>query len=165
MLIARTRDGRLRFNIVELMGEFLMTKVLHHFNIIGPSRYTPRISIDRLVICRELWRFAPTELAFAASESEAERFIGARRWAQTLNLPRFVFVKTPTEKKPFYVDFESVSAVELLAKAIRRAAAGQPQEASIAVTEMLPDPRQTWLLDHEGQRYTSELRIVAVDQG
>jgi hypothetical protein len=81
-----------------------------------------------------------------------------------LNLPRFVFVKTPTEKKPFYVDFESVSAVELLAKAIRRAA-GQAQEASIAVTEMLPDPRQTWLLDGEGQRYTSELRIVAVDQG
>jgi hypothetical protein len=29
---------------------------------------------------------------------------------------------------------------------------------------MLPAPDQTWLTDDQGQRYTSELRMVAVDQ-
>lgn len=162
-LVARTRDGRLRFDMIELLGEFLMIQVIHHFNIIRPSQHTPRISIDRLVICRESWRFTPAELSFASAESEAERFTAARRWVHACNLPRFVFVKTPTEKKPFYVDFESIVAVELFAKAIRRAASDVP-EAPITVTEMLPDPSQTWLLDREEQRYTCELRVVAVDK-
>ena len=29
---------------------------------------------------------------------------------------------------------------------------------------MLPAPDQAWLTDAQGQRYTSELRMVAVDQ-
>jgi len=142
-----------------------MVKVLHHFDIIRRSSHTPRISIDRLVICRESWRFIPAELAFADCAGEADRFIGARRWAHIHGIPRYVFVKTPTEKKPFFVDFDSVIGVELFAKAIRRATASDMPEVSITITEMLPDPSQTWLLDREGQRYTCELRIVAVDGG
>lgn len=163
-LVARTRDGSLRFDMIELLGEFLMTQSIHHFNIIRLSQHTPRISVDRLVICREAWRFMPSELPFVFGESEADRFTGIRRWAHITRMPRFVFVKTPTEKKPFYVDFESIIAIELFAKAIRRAASDMP-EAPITVTEMLPDPSQTWLPDREGKRYTCELRVVAVDQG
>jgi Lantibiotic dehydratase, N terminus len=163
-LVARTRDGSLRFDIIELLGEFLMAQSIHHFNIIRPARHTPRISIDKLVICREAWRFMSSELPFVFGESEADRFTGIRRWAHITRMPRFVFVKTPTEKKPFYVDFESIIALDLFAKAIRRAASDMP-EAPITVTEMLPDPSQTWLPDREGKRYTCELRVVAVDQG
>jgi hypothetical protein len=163
-LVARTRDGSLRFDMIELLGEFLMTQSIHHFNIIRLAQHTPRISIDRLVICREAWRFMPSELPFVFGASEADRFTGIRRWAHITRMPRFVFVKTPTEKKPFYVDFESIIALELFAKAIRRAASDMP-EAPITVTEMLPDPSQTWLPDREGKRYTCELRVVAVDKG
>jgi hypothetical protein len=35
--------------------------------------------------------------------------------------------------------------------------------ASITVSEMIPGLEQVWLPDASGGRYTSELRIVAVD--
>jgi hypothetical protein len=34
----------------------------------------------------------------------------------------------------------------------------------VTVAEMLPAPDQAWLTDAQGQRYTTELRVVAVDQ-
>ena len=43
-----------------------------------------------------------------------------------------------------------------------RAAAADP-EAPVRFTEMLPGPDECWL-EHRGQRFTSELRIVAVDR-
>ena len=36
--------------------------------------------------------------------------------------------------------------------------------ARLPVVEMLPAPDQAWLTDARGQRYTAELRMVAVDQ-
>ncbi|HEY0733739.1 MAG TPA: lantibiotic dehydratase, partial [Herpetosiphonaceae bacterium] len=119
-LMVRTRDGRLRFEIIELLGELLMIQLLHHFSMIRRARYTPRISFDSLVICRESWRFAPEDLLFPPNETE--RLIAVRRWAHSFDLPRFVFISTPTEQKPFYLDFESPSSIELFAKAVRRAA-------------------------------------------
>ncbi|HEX6288813.1 MAG TPA: lantibiotic dehydratase [Herpetosiphonaceae bacterium] len=160
-LMVRTRDGRLCFEIIELLGELLMIRLLHHFSMIRRATYTPRISFDSLVICRESWRFRPEDLLFGLDETE--RLLAVRRWVRAFDLPRFVFITTPTEKKPFYVDFESPASIDLFAKAVRRAAEAHPAEACIKVTEMLPDPSQTWLADHEGRRYTCELRIVAVD--
>jgi hypothetical protein len=75
-----------------------------------------------------------------------------------------MFAHSTAEKKPFYVDFASPISVELLAKAIRRAAEHDPERGRIKLSEMLPDPSQTWLTDREGRHYTCELRIVAVDQ-
>src|SRR5205085_1931106 len=88
----------------------------------------------------------------------------ARRWMRTHNMPRWVFVRTTTEKKPFYVDFDSPTTLDAFARAVRRTAESPYADAHIKVTEMLPDPQQIWLLDREGQHYTSELRIVAVDR-
>ena len=34
----------------------------------------------------------------------------------------------------------------------------------MTLAEMLPAPDQAWLTDTRGQRYTTELRVVAVDQ-
>ncbi|MBO4210621.1 hypothetical protein, partial [Micromonospora echinofusca] len=48
-------------------------------------------------------------------------------------------------------------------KAVRRLARQDPS-GRLTVTEMLPTPEQAWLTDDEGNRYTSELRFVAVDQ-
>ncbi|MEV8156229.1 hypothetical protein AB0R11_27515, partial [Streptomyces fradiae] len=79
------------------------------------------------------------------------------------DLPRFVFVVSPTEPRPFYVDFDSPVYVNIFAKAARRLAR-QDAGARLVVSEMLPTPEQAWLTDDEGRTYTSELRFVAVDQ-
>ena len=36
-------------------------------------------------------------------------------------------------------------------------------DSEFVVSEMLPTPDQLWLQNAQGERYTSELRIVAVD--
>ncbi len=162
-LIVRTRDGRLRFDIIDIYGDLLMPRLLHCFDILPQSSYTPRISIDRLIVHRETWRFSPKEMPFAWHKDESERFLGARRWMREHKMPRFIFIKATTEQKPFYVDLASPISVNIFAKVIRRTGESDSPDASITVTEMLPAPDQTWLPDSQGQRYTCELRIVAVD--
>jgi hypothetical protein len=71
-------------------------------------------------------------------------------------LPRFVFLRIPEEGKPLYVDFASPISIEIFAKFVRRASA-------MSVSEMLPAHDETWLPDARGNRYTSELRLTAVD--
>jgi hypothetical protein len=161
-LVIRTRDGRLSFDIIEFFAELLSLTMIDAFKIVRSSGHTPRITIDRLVVSREAWCCTPADLPFAVDKSEAERFIGARRWARAQGVPRFVFVKIPTERKPFYVDFDSPILVNMLAKAVRRAMQ-QDDQTPMIITEMLPRLDQAWLPDAKGQRYTSELRIVALD--
>lgn len=73
-----------------------------------------------------------------------------------------MFAKTPGEIKPFFVDFGSIPLVNLIARAVRRAAA-KDAEAQVTLTEVLPDTDQTWLTDDLGERYSCELRMIAVD--
>ena len=121
------------------------------------------MTIDRVTVCRETWRFSPSELTFAFEKDEAARFLAARRFARSHDLPRFVFIKVPIEVKPFYVDFDSPIYVDLLAKSIRRTKEKGRPDSLVSVTEMHPRADETWLPDAEGQHYTSELRIIAVD--
>lgn len=116
-----------------------------------------------MVVARETWAFPASELAFADEKSEAKRYVRARHWRQEHDLPRFVFVVSPTEPRPFYVDFDSPVYLTILAKAARRLARKDPG-AKLKVSEMLPTPEQAWLTDDEGATFTSELRFVAVDQ-
>jgi aspartyl/asparaginyl-tRNA synthetase len=129
-----------------------------------PETHTPRITFDRLVVCRETWRFAPSEINFAYEKQEAERFIAARRWAREHDMPRFVFAKVPSEIKPFYVDFNSSLLVEMFARSVRQMEESDSAAPQISIAEMIPRLDQTWLPDAQGQHYTSELRIIAVDQ-
>ncbi|HEX6287624.1 MAG TPA: lantibiotic dehydratase [Herpetosiphonaceae bacterium] len=163
-LEVRTRDGRQRFDIVEFFADIVSLEIVDGFKILSPGLHTPRVTIDRLVVARETWRFDPGALPFARIKAEAERFLAARRWARQHDLPRQVFVKASIERKPFYVDFDSPILVNILAKAVRRTMEQGGPTASITITEMLPTLSQLWLPDAEGRRYTSELRIVAVDQ-
>jgi hypothetical protein len=162
-LIARTRDGQLCINWIDLLGPLLSMLVIDCFKISPPRAHTARIAIDRLVIKRESWCFAPSTLEFATCSTQAERFQRARAWARFHGIPRFAFFKVPVEGKPAYVDFESPILVEIFAKMIRRTLDAGLVESRVDVSEMLPQPDQVWLTDASGQRYTSELRIVAVD--
>jgi hypothetical protein len=162
-LQVRTRDGRLCFDIIEFLGYTLSNQCMAFPSILAPAGHTPRVTVDQLVVCRESWRFRPAELPFARLPGRAERFLGARRWAREQGLPRWLFVRVPTEIKPCYVDLESPIYVDILAKLIRQSQSDAAADATIRFTEMLPRFDQLWLGDVRGERYTSELRFVVLD--
>ncbi|WP_042420901.1 lantibiotic dehydratase [Streptacidiphilus anmyonensis] len=164
-------DGRLqvvlpdgtRYPLLDAYANTLTQKVMDRFTIHPEGDHTPRITVDKVVVARETWQVPVAELAFAEERTEAGRFVRARQWQRERELPRFVFVVSPTEPRPFYVDFESPVYLTILAKAARRLARRDP-DARLKISEMLPTPEQAWLTDDEGRAYTSELRFVAVDQ-
>jgi hypothetical protein len=169
-LVIRTRDGQVSFDIIEAFGDPIMVQVVDTFKILAPMQHSPRITIDQLVVCRESWAFSPLELEFAFEQDESYRFIAARRWARENGLPRFIYFKSPVEIKPCFVDLDSPIYVNIFAKIIRRTLDSSqsrgidPSQQLINVTEMLPTPDQCWLTDAQGNRYTSEFRIVALDR-
>ena len=164
-LLARTRDGKLCLQLIDLMGAHLSRLSVDCFKISGPRRHMPRISIDQLVIQRESWRFSAAELQFAFHADSSERFLEARSWARQHRIPRFAFFKVPIEKKPSYVDFESPILVDMFSKMVRRTAEGEQPEKFVDLSEMLPTPDHVWLRDEDNRKFTSEFRIVAVDMG
>jgi hypothetical protein len=162
-LVVVLPDGAV-FPAVDVFAHVLTTLAMDLFQVLPEAAHTPRVSVDRLVVARETWRLPVAGLGFAEEKDEARRFVRARRWREEKELPRHVFVVSPTESRPFYVDFDSPVYVTVLAKALRRLARKDPQ-GRVTVTEMLPTPEQAWLTDDQGRRYTSELRFVAVDEG
>jgi lantibiotic biosynthesis dehydratase-like protein len=163
-LVVRTRDGRLRFDLIEFLGETLAALVINSLKIESAGRHTPRISFDRLVVARESWRFSASECDFAHVKDEVERFVQARRWAQSHGIPRFAFVRVPVEVKPFYIDFDSPVYVSIMSKMVRRTLESTASVGDeVTVSEMLPGIDMLWLPDEAGRHYTSELRIIALD--
>ncbi|MFD6935391.1 lantibiotic dehydratase [Streptomyces goshikiensis] len=163
-VVARAGSEGPEFDLVELLAEAISFKVVSRFQPLAPRRHTPRVSVDRLVVHRESWRFHPGELPFARETDEASRFVAARAWAREHGIPRFVFVKAAHETKPFYVDLDSPLFVNAFAHAVRGAPEQPDGRLTIAVSEMLPSSEQTWLKDHQGERYTCEFRVIAVDK-
>ncbi|RKR87000.1 amino acid adenylation domain-containing protein [Micromonospora pisi] len=162
-LTVRTRDGRHALPLAEVVGEALMLQLIQRFDPLPPADHRPRITVDRVVISRESWRFGAAGLDFATIVEEAERFRAVRRWQRDSGLPRYVFVKTPVEKKPFFLDFASLASVDAFARAVRRTVSGAGPDATLRLSEMLPTPEQLWLTDAGGGRRTAEFRLVAVD--
>jgi hypothetical protein len=148
----------------DLLDAFADTPLLstRGFRLLADAAHRPRISFDALVVSRETWSFPPSALVFAAASTEASRFAGATRWRLENSMPRFVFVRIPREPKPLVIDFQSTLAIEIVAKALRSMREAD-RATSVVVTEMLPRPDQLWVCDTAGRRYTSELRLVAVD--
>ena len=100
------------------------------------------------------WRFEREALAFLDEpEGRAER---VRAFVAQHQLPRRVFVRSPEEVKPVYVDWEAPVLVEMLARLARQA-------PWISCSEMLPGPEGLWLGGPDGARFVCELRCIAVD--
>lgn len=163
-VVVRTRDHRLEFDLATAMAQLLSWLVIGKFKLLPPRAHQPRLTIDRLVVAREAWSFAPQEMPFAFERDEVDRFLGARGWLRQHHLPRDVFVRVPTEKKPFQVDFTSPASVNILSKAVRLSAEDKSPTSCVTLSEMLPAKHETWLIDRDGHRYTAELRFVAVDR-
>jgi hypothetical protein len=168
-LLFRTRDGRLQFDPIEFMGTPMTNLVINTLKIVPASYHAPRITIDRLVVSRESWTFSPSAIGFVQEKDDSARFMAARRWARAHGIPRLVFVKTPVEMKPFFVDFDSPIYVSNFVRIIRRSAAAAESDVPtlrnclITLSEMLPTPEQTWLPDAQDRHCTSEFRMVTLD--
>ena len=111
-----------------------------------------RLTAGRVVLRRESWAAAPSEIPGSAEDFAA--------WARRLGMPRRVFVKTPIERKPFYLDLDSVVLRRI---ALRHIRAASSTEGPIRFTEMLPGPDECWLIDPDGRHYASELRLIGVE--
>jgi len=155
-LLVRTLDGRHRFDVIAFLERHLIAESYQQFGLTAARPHVPRVLIDSVVVFRERWSLTPSEIDFAPAASPIERFCRARAWTRRLGIPRFVFVRTPEETKPMYVDFESPVYVDVAAKMIRGASA-------VEIVEMVPSFGELWLADAPGSRYTSELRLAAVD--
>lgn len=163
-LIARTRDGRVRFDVLDIFSDIPTLSIWNGFSILPAASYQPRITIDRLVVGRESWSFDAADLDFAFEKSDLERFVAVRRWAREFDIPRFAFFKSSSERKPLFVDFDSPLYVDLFAAAVRGCEDDGSGTQQITVSEMLPAIEQSWLPDANGRHYTSELRMVVVDR-
>jgi hypothetical protein len=132
--------------------------------MVPPGAHAPRVTIDDLVVSRETWTLAATDPAFADTADESARYLQARAWAAIHGLPRHVFLRFTGERKPIYADLTSLASIDMISRSLRRSRRNAGVEATVTVTEMLPTPDQAWLADAQGQRYSAELRMVAVDQ-
>jgi hypothetical protein len=155
-LLVRRRDGSRSFDWLAFYGFRFSDVIVSHFRPLPPDLHRPRVLIDKLVVARETWTVETAEMLGGVSKVRAERFLAVRRWAHTHGMPRFVFVKVPSEMKAIYVDFDSPIYVDELVGLARRS-------EKMTVSEMLPSFDQLWLSDADGGRYTSELRLGALD--
>jgi hypothetical protein len=112
------------------------------------GRHLPRLSIGGAVYQRERWELPASTFARG---SGLDLLLTVERERRAGGWPRFVFVRSSTERKPYLIDTASPFALELLSHLARAA-------ERISVEEMYPAPEQLWLKDERG-RYTSEMRM------
>ena len=160
--VVSRKDGR-RFDLLEFLQTAIASEIVGECKIFPARDYLPRITVDRMILARETWAFLAADLEFAQAPTESRRFAETRRWAERIGLPRLTFVKIQHERKPFFLDFQSPFSVEIFTREVRRALELFPDGARVILSEMVPGPEELWLPDRDGQRYTAELRMVAVD--
>jgi hypothetical protein len=146
------REGSFRAPLHSLFWLPMFVATVFSYEPFPKVEHMERITVGRTVFRRESWQISigdcPTDPAAVAG------------WARDHGMPRRVFVRMPDEPKPTYLDVESSVLVRIFCRQIRLRADSADQ--LVAVSEMLPRPEDCWL-DLEGERYTSELRIAAVD--
>jgi hypothetical protein len=154
-----TPDGSWQAPLAHLLWLPMLVAGVHAYDpfpVASADGYGPRITVGRTVWRRETWDI-PAAQGPPSPEVAAD-------WARDLGLPQRVFALSPGELKPIYIDFASPVLTRILCRQLRRAAADFPGRP-VRFTEMLPGPDDCWLADQDGRRYTSELRLVAVDLG
>jgi hypothetical protein len=157
--VAAAPDGR-RWPLLEMFSALLAMHAADGFKVVDNAPHTPRITIGKLVVARQTWRTTIDATGLVQVTGERARYLAVRRWRRELGLPDRVFVKVDAELKPFYVDLTSPIHAEMLCMMLRGT---NNSSGAVTVTEVLPDIGQHWLRDADGRRYSSELRLQAVD--
>ncbi|HEX7734158.1 MAG TPA: lantibiotic dehydratase [Ktedonobacteraceae bacterium] len=125
--------------------------------VISLGTYTPRCTIQDVVMQRAHWKLATDELTPPhAQMSGSELMLHASAFRQRHGLPERCFARVPSERKPFYVDFASLFSLELLFTMIR-------DNATLELTECLPEADQWWL-KKVGGTHSCEWRMTMVYQ-
>ncbi|HEY2496261.1 MAG TPA: lantibiotic dehydratase [Candidatus Angelobacter sp.] len=157
-VVVRAIDGSVQFDALELFGGPATEESSRLMNeFFPPLPHVPRISLGNLVIAREQWNFVPADLPFLAQKDPARQFLDIRAWGKANGMPRRVFVKSPAERKPWFLDFDSPMLTAAFISLMKKVTGN----ASVRLTEMLPDLDHLWLTDSDGRRFTSELRLAA----
>ncbi|MBO4138987.1 lantibiotic dehydratase [Micromonospora tulbaghiae] len=161
-LVATAPDGQ-RWPLVEVFAQPLSAHAVDGFKLVAAAPYTPRITVDRLVLARQTWRTTVGESGLATATGERNRFLAVRDWRRRLGLPEQVYVKLGTETKPCFVDLAAPGFAVMLCAMVRAAWVHGGDDVSFTVSEMLPTPQQAWVPDGVGRRYFSELRLHITD--
>jgi len=162
VLVATTPDGWRR-PVLELISELLSGLAADAYKLVSPAAHTPRVTMDRLVVCRETWRTTLGATGLFKVRGERDRYLAVRRWRSALGLPERVFVRCGTELKPCYVDLGSPAFVATFCAMLRAAHRAGGDDVELVITEMLPDTKDAWVPDAAGRRYLSELRLTLCD--
>ncbi len=160
-LVAGPPDGVWQVDVREFLGEFLTAVVVNRFRIRPSAPHLPRLQLDDVVIERESWRFGVADIPLPDAADYHHR--GLRRWLVERGMPRYLFVRTAGHGKPFLVDRDAPLLLRNFARVLRQERVADPA-GRVDLVEMLPDPDEVWLVDGAGERYTSELRVVAFDE-
>ncbi|WP_405107320.1 lantibiotic dehydratase [Micromonospora sp. NBC_01405] len=161
-LVATARDGSC-WPLTEVFAGLLSGHAVDGFKLVAAAPYTPRITLDRLVVARQTWRTTVGECGLADVTSERDRFLAVRRWRREKGLPELVYVKLGTETKPCFVDLGSPAYAAMFSAMVRAARKDGGDGVSLTVSEMLPTPEDAWVPDGVGRRYFSELRLHIFD--
>ena len=146
------RKGTFRAALAQFLSLPIFVASLRSFDPVG--RGEGRAQIGRLVVRRASWSAPAAEVPGTPDDLAA--------WARERGLPRRVFARSPLERKPRYVDFDSPSLRRTLVRFVAPARELVPS-APVEFTEMLPSPDECWLRSDAGH-HTSELRVVALDR-
>jgi hypothetical protein len=148
------RSGDLRMSVFDVFAMPIFISGIRAFELLPDEAHSRRMTIGRTVLQREGWTVPASEIPQTAADVPA--------FARDRGMPRRVFMKSPVERKPMFLDTESQTLGRILCRLARKAAELSPT-ATIRFTEMLPAPEECWLRGPDGKRYASELRLVAVD--
>ncbi|MGW7029838.1 hypothetical protein ACWGFX_22080 [Streptomyces xanthophaeus] len=111
----------------------------------------PAVPLGGAVYQRQRW-FVP--MPDLGALTPPARHLELRRLAAGRGMPRFVYVRSESRRKPYLLDTRSPFAAELLAHVTDTG-------ERVQYEEMSPGPGELWLRDEEGRRYTCELRMQA----
>ncbi|WP_406080759.1 thioesterase domain-containing protein [Micromonospora sp. NBC_00858] len=170
-LTVRDEDGRLvvtgadgqHWPLTEVCAGLLSTHAVDGFKLVAAAPYTPRITLDRLVVARQTWRTTVGASGLGAVTGEQARFLAVRDWRRRLGLPEQVYIKLGTETKPCFVDLSSPAFANMFCAMVRAADRDGGDDTTLVVSEMLPTAQDAWVPDAAGRRYFSELRLHIVD--
>lgn len=124
--------------------------------------HTPRLSIDRLILFRETWRPTTDGIGIHTRRRKEADYLAVRSWQKKHGLPDEVFVKFADEVKPTYLHFGSVPLVASFISNVRQQRTRPNEDHHIVISECLPRPQESWLMDQRGNRYVSEVRLQMV---
>jgi hypothetical protein len=150
---AEDRAGSFRIPLAELLFVPVFIAAVRTFDPIGAGT-DERVTIGRTVVRRARWRAPARAVPSAPAELAA--------WAEGSGMPRRVFARSPLERKPILIDFQSPALQRVLTRLVAPVSDRSP-DSQIEFTEMLPGPEECWLQSQDGH-HTSEFRIVAVDR-